>query len=73
MSNECSTTEEVPFLGLELFVSHDWEVMTQNTHHSHLLRRHFVSTFGHKLQTIGRILAFYVNDMATIADVVSRL
>ena len=27
--------------------------MIQNKHYSHLLRRHFVSIFGHNLQTIG--------------------
>ena len=62
------------FSGLELYASHDWGVIIQNTHSSCLSRRHFVRTFSHNLQTIGRILVFYIpNDLATIGDVTSRL
>ena len=64
------------FFGLELYVRHDWCVIIQNTHNSHLLSRHFVRAFDHNLQTIGHILAFYVyipNDFAIIGDVASRL
>ena len=62
------------FFGSELYPSHDWGVIIQNTHGSLLSRRHFVRTIGHNLQTMGRILAFYIpNDLATIGDVASRL
>ena len=58
------------FSELELYVSHDWCVIIQNTHRSHLVRRHFVCTFGNNLQTIGCIPVFYVpNDLATIKNV----
>ena len=62
------------FSGLELYASHDWGVIIQNMHGSLLSRRHFVCTFGHNLQIIGRILAFYIpNDLATRGDVAFRL
>ena len=62
------------FSGLELYANHDWGVIIQNMHGSHLSRRHFVYTFGHNLQIIGRILAFYIpNDLATKGDVAFRL
>ena len=62
------------FSGLELYVSHDWGVIIQNMHGSLLLRRHFVCTFGHNLQIIGHILAFYIpNDLATRRDIAFRL
>ena len=32
---------------LELYVSNNWCVITQNTHGSYLLSCHFVHTFGH--------------------------
>ena len=52
----------------------DWGVIIQNKHDSLLSRHHFVCTFGHSLQTIGRILQFYTpNDLATIGDVAFRL
>ena len=58
------------FSGLELYVSHDWRVMIQNKHHRHLLKHHFVRTFGHNLPTIGCILVLYIpNDLATIGNV----
>ena len=51
------------FSGLELYASHD-------KHHSHRLRHHFVCNFGHNLQAIGCILAFYIpNGLATIGDI----
>ena len=57
------------FSGLDLYASHDWWVI-QNVHHSRFLRCHFVHTFGHNLQTVGHILAFYIpNDLSTIGDV----
>ena len=57
------------FFGLELYATHDWRVMIQNEHHNNLLRHHYVRTFGHNLQTIESILAFYIpNDLATIGD-----
>ena len=60
--------------GLQLYASHDWGVIIQNTRGSLLLRLHLLHTFGYKLQTIGRILAFYLpNEWATIGDVPSRL
>ena len=60
------------FSGLELYASHDWRVMIQNKHYSHIVRRHFVSTFGHIIQIVGHILAFYIpNDLAAIGDTVS--
>ena len=34
--------------------------MTQNLHHSHCLRCHFLITFMHNFQTKRRILAFYI-------------
>ena len=60
------------FTGLELYASHYLGVIIQKMHGSLLLRRHFVCTIGHNLQTIGRILALYIpNDLATIGDVAS--
>ena len=65
--NECSTTESGAFSGLKLYVSHDWWVMAQNTHHSCLPRCHFVHTFGDNLQSIGCTLAFYIlNNFSTL-------
>ena len=62
------------FSWLELYAIHDWRVMIQNTHVSLLLRHHFVHTLDHNLQTIGRILAFYIpNDLATRGDIAFRL
>ena len=62
------------FSGLELYASHDCGVIIQNTHGSLLWRHHFVHTWGLNLQTIGRILAFYiVNDLATTGYVAFRL
>ena len=52
--------QRVAFSRLELYASHDWRVMLQNKHHGHLLRRHFVHTFGHNLQTIGCVLVFVI-------------
>ena len=61
------------FSVLELYASHDWGVTIQNTHGSLLSRRHFVHSFGHKLQTIGHKIAFCVpNNLATIGEVASR-
>ena len=57
------------FSGLDLYASHDWGVIIQNTYGSPPSRRHFVHTLGHNLQTIVRILTFYIpNDLATIGD-----
>ena len=57
--------------GLDLYVSHDWCVIIQKTHGSCLSKRHFVRTFGHKLQTIRCTLAFYIpNDSSTTGDVI---
>ena len=54
---------------LELYASHEWGVIFQNTHGSLLSRRRFVRTFAHNLQTIGHLLAFYIpNDLDTIGD-----
>ena len=65
---------ESVFSGLELYVNHDWCVIIQNMHRGHLPRRHYIRTFGHNLQTIGCILAFYIqNDLATIGNIAFRL
>ena len=62
------------FSGLELYVSHDWSVIIQNTHGSLLLRHYFVRTLGHNLQTIRRMLVFYTsNNLATKGDIAFRL
>ena len=64
----------VAFSGLELYVSRNWCVIIQNMYHSRLSRCHFMHTFGHNLQIIGRILAFYVpNNLSTIGDIASWL
>ena len=58
--------------GLDLYANHDWCFIVQNRHNSHLLRHHFVRTFGNNLQTIGRILAFYIpNYLVTIGYIAS--
>ena len=60
------------FSGLELYAGHNQCAIIQNTHRSCLPRIHFVRTFGHNLQAIGHILAFYIpNDLATIGDIAS--
>ena len=62
------------FSALEVYMSHNWDVIIQNMHSSLLSRWHFVCTFGHNLQIIGRILAFYItNDLATIGYIAFRL
>ena len=59
---------------LDLYVNHDWCVIVQNRHNSHLSRHHFVRTFGHNLQSIGHILAFYIpNYLVTIGYIASWL
>ena len=59
------------FSCLELYASHNWCVIIQNTHGSLLSRCQFVRTFGHNIQTIGHILVFYIpNDSSTTGDVI---
>ena len=48
-------------------MSHNWCVIIQNAHNSHLSRYHFVHTFGRSLKTtcVGRILAYYIPTVTT--------
>ena len=61
------------FSWLELHVSHERWVITQNMHHSPFSGGHLVPTFTHtcKLQIIGCILVFYIpNDSSTTGDII---
>ena len=58
--------------GLEMYASHDLGVIIKNTQGGLLWKRHFVRTFGHNLQTLGHLLAFYIpNNLTFIGDIVS--
>ena len=45
------------FSGLELYVSHEWQVIIQSMHESHLLRHHILRTFGHKTTPSGNLVS----------------
>ena len=58
------------FFGAEQCMSYSWWAMAPNMHPGHFLALHFLHTFKHTLNIIGRIWMFYIlNNWCTIGDV----